>query len=273
LEVVRPEMDLARWASPAIFSARAQERGARLSLGQYYSTLEGRSLESKEAILSVVPSENLLVWFSKQNYVAKGQRVRSRFRLTADTYGFRYAFDTPDEYGGSSTAVQFEIFKPTDADAFTNAGGATFFATNNWSLALIRSEERNDYQVGYSNVRGSASGEANVFDFAAGRTIRMKEKLKARLQAHMVAQTLRGNGFSGGLEFRPVLFGALSYDPATWLSIEGELSVMPFGMPVAGGRLTPVSSFQIYNPGGAVAGLRTKFVAVGALRLLLHTRF
>jgi hypothetical protein len=273
LTPVSPEMDLARWASPSIFTARVQERGARLSLGGYYSSLEGRSVEAKEAILSFVPTEKLLLWFSKQDYVAKGQRAKSRFRMNADSYGLRYTFNAPDEYGGDATALQFEIARPSDADAFTNGGGGTFFATKNWNIALIHSKGRDDYELGYWNVKGAGSGDSNVFDLAWGRSLWWKERLKARMQGHLVAQTLSGNGFNNKAELRPVLFGAVSYDAASWLSVEGELAAMPFGMPVAGGRLTPFTSFQIYNPGGAVANLRTKFVAVGALRLLFHTRF
>ncbi|HSI72072.1 MAG TPA: hypothetical protein VK934_02755, partial [Fimbriimonas sp.] len=257
---VSPEMDLARWASPSIFTARVQQRGARLSLGGYYSTLEGRSVEAKEAILSFVPTEKLLVWVSKQDYVAKGQRAKSRFRMTADTYGLRYTFNAPDEYGGDATALQLEVFRPSDADAFTGSGGGTFFATKAWTLGVIHSKGKDDYQVAYSNVEGAGSGKSSVFDLGWGRSMWLKEKLKARLQGNLVAQTLDGNGFNNKAEIRPVLFGALSYEAASWLSVEGEVAAMPFGMPVAGGRMTPFTSFQIYNPGGAVANLRTRFV-------------
>jgi hypothetical protein len=267
-----PEMDLTQWASPAIFSARPAKKGAQLSFGQIYAALEGRTLEAKEAILSFVPDEKLMVWFSRQDYVAKGRSAKSRFRLTADTYGFRYLVHA-DEDGGNGTALQVEAFRPSSADALTGGGTATFFATKNVSYAIIHSDDKNDYQLGYTSVRGAATGKSDVLDLAAGRTMQLKENLKARLQAHVIGQSLKGNGFNKNLELRPVLFGALSYNAAPWLSIEGDLSVMPFGMPIAGGRLTPMTSFQIYNPGGAVAGLREKFVAVGSIRLLLHTRF
>ncbi|MEZ0325409.1 MAG: hypothetical protein ACAH95_05850 [Fimbriimonas sp.] len=268
-----PETELAQWASPAIFSARPQAKGARLSLGQYYATLEGRTLEAKELILSFVPNEKALVWFSKQDYLAKGRSAKSRFRMTADTYGFRYIVDGPDGYGGGSTAIQIEAFRPSSADAVTGGGGATFFATKNVSYSLIHSRGENDYQLGFTTVRGAASGKSDVIELAMGRSMQLKEKLKARLEGHLVGQSLKGNGFNIGMEVRPVLFGALSYNAASWLSVEGDLSVMPMGMPIAGGRMTAFSSFQIYNPGGAVAGLRTKFTALGSLRLLFHARF
>ncbi len=270
---VSPETELAQWASPAIFSARIQPRGARLSLGQYYATLEGRTLESKELILSVVPTEKALIWFSKQDYVAKGRSTRSRFRVTADTYGFRYIVDGPDGYGGGSTAIQVEAIRPSSATAVTGGGSATLFATKNVSYSIIHSRDRDDYQVGYTTVRGAANGKADVFDVAAGRSIQLRDKLKARVQGHLIGQSLKGNGLNVGMEFRPVLFGALSYSAAPWLSVEGDLSIMPLGMPIAWGRTTALSSFQIYNPGGAIAGLRTKFTAMGSLRLLFHARF
>jgi hypothetical protein len=265
-------MELARWASPAIFTARPLPRGAHLSLGQYYSTLEGRTLEAKEAILGFSPSEKWLVWFSKQEYVAKGRSATSRFRVNADTYGARYIIDGPDR-DGTSTAVQVEAFRPASAEARTGSGSATFFATRNVSFALIHSKGKEDYQFGYSTVAGAASGKSDVVEVALGRTYELKDKLKARVEGHLVGQSLRGNGFNVGLELRPVLYGALSYSPAKSIVLEGDVSVMPMGMPIAGGRLTPITSFQIYNPGGAVAGLRTKFTAVGSLRLMFQTRF
>ncbi len=267
------ETDLAQWASPAIFSSRPQPKGARLSLTQYYAALEGRTLEAKELILSFVPTEKALVWFSKQDYVAKGRTNRTRFRVTADTYGFRYIIDGKPDEGGGSTAIQIEAFRPSSADAITGGASATFFATKNVTYTLIHSRRMYDYQLGYSTVRGAASGKANAVDLAMGRSLQIKDRLKARVQAHLIGQSLKGNGLNTGLEFRPVLFGALSYNAARWLSVEGDLSVMPLGMPIAGGRFTPISSFQIYNPAGAVAGLRNKFTAVGSIRLMFHARF
>jgi len=58
------------WTSPANFSARWMTPGANFSLGGYYSTWEGRSLEMSEGLLTVTPNRNWMAWVSKQNYLS-----------------------------------------------------------------------------------------------------------------------------------------------------------------------------------------------------------
>jgi hypothetical protein len=261
------------WAQPSIFNSRRFEKGAKLSLTQYYASLSSRTLEGQEGLLSFSPDEKLMVWYAKQTFLAKGRFASSRFRVDIDTYGARYIINEPDEAGLGGTAVQLEFFRPGTASVRTAGGNVDYFATKNVAVSAMHNDDHNDYLLSFTDVRGAGSGKGQALDAGAGRTFTPKENLDARLEGHLVGESLKGNGLNVSLEVRPVLYGALSYHAASWLSIEGDVSVMPAGMPIAGGRLTGLTSFQIYNPGGPAQGLRTNFVALASLRLLGHWRF
>jgi hypothetical protein len=89
----------------------------------------------------------------------------------------------------------------------------------------------------------------------------------------LVAENFVASGESSNFEVRPVLIGALAVNPTPWLALEGNITAMPAGLPMAGGEFTGVSGFDLYTPGGVIDSLRKDFVAFGSLRLIFHGHF
>jgi hypothetical protein len=261
------------WGSPSVFSARRVLPGARLSLSQYYSQWEGRILDMREGILSFSPNEESLFWYSGQRFDAKGRNRSNTFDVTSQSLGARVNVVRPDDQGYGGLAVQAEYLMPGDGTARTSNSRATFRGPQIFMVGLNYSPEGMDYQGSYTRVTGRGGGSGDVFAAAAGRTSDSSARLNTRFEGHAIAERTSIVGGRTEWSFRPVLYGAVQYSVTDWFAVEGDLSVMPAGMPLAYGRTTSATSFHVYNPGGAMDGLRRSFVAIGSIKLLFHTRF
>jgi hypothetical protein len=260
------------WTLPSVFSGKWMRPGVSLSLNAYYTNWEGRQLQMKEGILGFAPDRNWKFWYGKQDYLAKGRSGKSRFDMTADDFGVRALIKQPEPDGFGGLALQVEYFRPSDATSRIGASTAIYFGTRDLNVNLAYSDPSADYEVGYTNVRGSGSGKADVFDVGFGKDFE-RGSMAYRLQANLFAESTQLVGAGTKSDLRLGLFGTASYRVNDFFNLEGDLYVMPFGIPVAGGRLTPLTSFVVYNPGGAVNDLRQSFIAMGTLRLVFHSKF
>lgn len=262
------------WTLPFAFDANLHPRGGFASVGEYYANYHGREMQMREFLAGVNITDVVKVWFASQAFVAKGRHSGNRFHVSDDVYGAKWVFKPAREAGDPSVAVEFQATRPGTASATTSNAAVTFNATKDNFFAI-------DYglpsglqtQFSYTSIKGAADGNANVFGLAGARDMTLREKLNLRLQANLIAQGYKDVSGNETFNFRPVLYAALGYEVANGLRLEGDASVMPFGVPLGGTHFQGLSGFEIYNPTGVAGELKDNMVAFASLRLVFHGKF
>lgn len=260
------------WIEPSVFTAQRRPVGASFGLTQFYGDWHGRRIEMKEELLGIAPIERAYLWYAKQQYVLKG-RTGSRAYLDADTFGGRVLVKDPDETGAGGIALQLEFIKPGSANIFSGSSAAIYPGTRDWSFGLIGSQSQFDYQVQYTNVKvNTGSDHADVLNVGLGRNFGEGSRFVARAQAELVGQRVR-TPFDRSTSIKPVLYLAAQFQVAQGLNLVADVTAMPSGVPYAYGRLTPLTSLFVYNPGQPVDRLKSEAFAIGSLRLEYNWKF
>lgn len=274
LQFEEPQFEPFRWSNPAAIDARPRERGIFANAGFYYGDYRGRKLEMEEVLVGGAFTPNISAWFSHQDVLLKGRARTSRFDYTAKTYGARWVVVPPKEEDGRSLAIEFETVRPDNAHARTVNSAATYVATKNNTFAVTGYLGKDlNVQAAFSRIEGVNGEKGDVIAFVAAKDFRAGDRLMFRAQAHAVGQRVRGSVEDVDFEIKPVVFLAAGYRLAKGVRLETDLTFMPSGTPLAVGRLTSLTGFQIYRPGGPAAGLRSDAFGVGALRLVVHKAF
>jgi hypothetical protein len=262
------------WSSPMAIEARPQPRGVYASTAFYYGDYRGRKLELKEVLVGGAITPNVSAWYSRQDVLLKGRSRSSRFDLNADTYGVRWIVRPPREEDDRSLAVEFEAVRPDTATARTSNARATYIATKNNTFAVTGHLGRAlQAQLAYTKVEGVDGEEANVFALVGAKDFALSDRFNVRVQGHLIGQGIRGSIDDVDFEVKPMGYVALGYRIADGVQLETDLTYMPSGTPLAAGRLSSLTSFQIYRPGGPAAGLRRDAFGVGAIRLVVRKSF
>lgn len=263
-----------RWSNPAAIDARTRERGVFANVGFYYGDYRGRKLEMEELLVGAAVTPHVTAWFGRQDVLLKGRARTSRFDFNASTYGIRWVVRPPREEGGPSLAVEYEATRPGDAYARTANASAVYVKTKTDSFA-VTGYLANELQVqgGYARVSGVNGEKGDIFSLVAAKDFNLSDRLVFRAQAHAVGQSISGSVDDVDFEIKPVIFLGLGYKIAKNVRLESDLTFMPSGTPLAAGRLSALTGFQIYRPGGPAAGLRSDAFGVGAIRLVAHTSF
>lgn len=262
------------WASPMVIDSRPTGRGAFASIGEYFADYRGRKMEMKEILVGAGITPSLAFWISRQEYLIKGRSRTSRFDVDSNSYGAKWVVKPAAEDGQNTLALEFEAVIPGRATARTSSSFAQFNATKNNRFAV-------DYgfgngwqsQLGYTNIKGSGSGDANVYSLGAGKDLQLSDRLDLRLQGQLFAQSYTDAVQRVDMELKTMFYGALGYRVANNAKVVIDGALFPGGMPLSSGRFTGLSSFQIYRPGGVAEGLRSDTVGFAALRLVLSARF
>jgi hypothetical protein len=263
-----------QWASPATIDARSPGFGAFAALTEHYSNLAGRSMEIQELTAGVGVTDSLSFWVGGQRYHVKGHSSGSTFDLNANMYGGKWTFKAPSDNSDTAAAVEFAVVIPGTATGKTTNSSESFFATKDDSVALDLGTRAFQSQLAYTSVKGSANGYANSYAFGLAKDFTIAGPISARLQGQLVDE----NGtYTSGVhlnnQIRPILYFGAKYDMAKFIRLEGDVTWFPSGVTFAGGDVTALGAFQIYQPGGAAANLRTDNIAMAAVRLVFHGTF
>lgn len=267
------QADRIRWANPNVFSARPMPKEAFVSPGFYYGDFRGRKSEIQEITLGASFSERLTAWYSHQDILLKGKASTSRYRNESDIFGIRWLLQEAGvkPYG---LAIEYETVRPTTAEVRTSNSFAQYPAPDVNRFKLIATNRKGiDGQFAYTRIDGVNSEEANLFDFGVGKDLIVSERWTLRLQGHLIGQNLRNTVEEKTLEIKPVAYAALAYKLGPSAHLETDLTFMPSGTPLAFGRLTGLTAFQIYQPGGVAANIRKDSFGIGAIRLLWRAKF
>ncbi len=263
-----------QWANRTVIGARSYERSASASGAFLYSKFKGKTLESKDWNVTVNPIDTVSIWYSRQNYLAKGASATSRLHANSDSYGFKWVFKKAKSIDDSAWAFQYEAIKTYDATAVTNGAAATYFPTKNQSLSVHYELPTGiALALNYTSVKAAGQGDSNVLSFGYGRDVFSNNQSTLRFQGFLIAQKTNLIVVKNRVDFRPVLQLLYRAKLTSWLFAEAEGSILPAGMAYAGGSTTGLSSFLIYDPGGAAEGLRKNLVGYGAIRLVAQFKF
>ncbi len=260
------------WANPMYLTATVPSDRFTISAGQVYSSFKGRRLESQQLTLTAVPSDKLLLWYGYQKNTVKGRSATSRLHAGATSLGLRWLYGTPKTMTDPTWALQIEKVLPTKATSVTSGGTEIFNPTRNLALTVIRTTTKSSYSAGYANVRGAASGNADVLTlgYAAEHG---DEDEGLFTQAQLIGQRWTGPATSGVLEVKALFTACYRVPISGHLGAEFEGSFYPLGLPMASGSVTGLSSFLIYEPGGAAEGLRKDPVGFLCARLMWKQKF
>ncbi len=262
-----------KWSNPSVIGARQYEKSV-VGAGTFlYSKFKGKTLEGKEWLIGGSPTDTIYLWYSRQNFLAKGASATSRLRASSDSYGFKWVFKKARNNEEASWAVQYEAVKTYNATAVIAGAGATYFPTKNQALSLhYETPNGSAYSLGLTTVKAAGQGNSDVLSFGYGRDISSNERSTLRFQAFLIGQktNLIANSRT---DFRAVAQLMYQNQLNKWLFFEAEGAILPAGMPYAGGRTTGLSSFLIYDPGGAAEGLRKGLVGYGVIRLVARWTF
>lgn len=262
-----------RWGNPNIFFAQRVPKEFFISGGFYYGDYRGRKSEIEEITFGASFAERWSVWYSHQDILLKGRAQTSRYRNDSEIFGARWLLQEAGvkPYG---LAVEYETVRSTSAKVTTGNAGAVYPAPDVHRFKVIATTRKGvDGQLAFTRVVGVNDEEANLVDLAVGKDLTLSTRWNVRLQGHLVGQNLRNTVEEKTLEIKPVGYAALAYRFGKGAHIESDVTFMPSGTPLAYGRLTGLTSFQIYQPGGVAAGIRSNAFAVGAVRLVWRSRF
>jgi len=263
-----------RWMLPSIIQAGLIERGASIFVGDTYAGFEGRSLEIKQEQLSVGVTDSVLLFYGRHFDLAKGISSTSRFNDSDDYYGARVVIKRPTPSNPAALSLQLEAIRPGQANLVTSGTAATFDATSNNVFSLnAKDSKENIYQLQYTDVSAPFGRNAHVGSIAYARDYELGEFFKARVQGTLIGETYQPLGQSAGSDVKPMFYGAIAVTPLPWLAIELDATILPSGIPFAGGEYTGLSSFGIYEPGGVFTDLRHDPVAFGSARIVIHGKF
>lgn len=262
------------WMLPSVIQAGLVQRGISGFVGVSGASFQGRSLDVNEAQITAGITDQVELLYGKQWVLAKGRRSTSRFDVSDNYYGGRVVIKRPTATDPSAWSLQYEAITPDTATAVEGSSSATYDGTHN-NIYSVNYQDRvkDQFQLQYADITATGGYYAHVINVGAGRDYRWSEWVLARFQVNLVGETFQGIGESSSFELRPIVYGALAFTPTPWLSVEGDLTAMPAGMPMAGGDFTGLSGFALYNPGGVVNDLRSDFVGFGSVRLVLHGKF
>ena len=262
-----------KWSNPSVIGARRYEKSV-VGAGTFlYSKFKGKTLEGKGWLIGGSPTDTLYLWYSRQNFLAKGASATSRLRASADSYGLKWVFKKARNVDEPSWALQYEAVKTFNATAVVAGAGATYFPTKNQALSVhYETPGGSAYSLGFTTVKAAGQGNSDVLSFGYGKDIFSNDRSTLRFQAFLIGQktNLIANSRT---DFRAVAQLMYQNQLTKWLFFEAEGAILPAGMPYAGGRTTGLSSFLIYDPGGAAEGLRKGLVGYGVIRLVARWTF
>jgi len=262
------------WSMPSVIQSGLVTKGAAITFNDTFASYRGRSFDLRSAQLKVGVTDTLQLFGGLESILAKGRSTTSRFYDNNNFWGFRYVAVKPTATNPSALSLQYESIRPGTAEINTNSGNADFDGTTDNLFAVNYGDRaKNQFQLSYASITAPGNLDAHVYGLGWGRDFQLNDWFLARLQGHLIAQSFNGAATHSSYEMKSILFGGLAANPTPWLSIEGDLTVLPSGMPFSGGEFTGVSGFAIYEPGGIVDNLRHDFIAFGSIRLTAHWRF
>jgi hypothetical protein len=268
------QANFSQWSLPSVIQAGLVERGGSIFFGDTLANFRGRTLEIKQGQISYGVTDGIQLFYGKQFDLAKGLSLTSRFDDSDDYYGARVVVKRPTSTNPSAISLQFEAVRPATADVTTSGTSANFDATHNNIYSVnVEDSRENLFQLQYSDISAADDRYAHVLTASAGRDYMLGEFVKSRIQLSLVTENFAGLGESAVTDVKPVFYAGFKVDPAPWLSLEADLTVLPSGIPFAGGEYTGLSSFGIYEPGGLFNELRQDLVAFGSFRLVFHGKF
>ncbi len=263
-----------QWALPSFIQAGPVFKEVSLSLGDTYAGFKGRKFNIKQGQATIGINSRLQLFYGEQYFLAKGRSSSSRLDVADSYYGIRGVVKPPTKKDPTSLSLQFQAIRPDTASTVVSNNGALFDGTHNNVFSVNYLDgHKNQLQVQYTSITETGGLSANVYTFGIGHDYQLSEFLRARVQGQLVSESFTGNGVSSNFELRPIFLGALAINPAPWLSIEADGTIMPSGVPLAGGEFTAISGLYLNNPGGVIDDIRKDFVAFASLRLLFHGKF
>jgi hypothetical protein len=263
-----------QWGLQSIIQAGLISRDVTILGDDSFASYQGRKFNLSQGQINAGVTDWLQLVYGEQYVLAKGRSAGSRFNLSDYFVGFRAVVKRPTSTDPTAISVQYQTVRPDTASADTTNSSATFAGTINNVFAVNYLDRHKDQiQFQYTDISAGTGLYGHVFSAGFGHDYELGEFVKTRIQGNFVAESYQAASESSNFELRPIIFGEFEVTPTPWLSVEAGLTVMPAGLPLAGGELTGLSSFDLYSPGGIVDDLRTKFIAFGSLRLLLHGKF
>ena len=263
-----------QWALPSFIQAGLVQKEASLFFGGSYASYKGRSFTMAQGQVAVGVTDSVQLLFGEQSVLAKGRASTSRFTVRDDYYGFRAVVKRPTQTDPTALSIQYETIQPGTADVNIANASETYAGTSSNVFSLNYLDRKEDQlQIQYTNIAAGPGLYAHVYSAGFGHDYQLSEFVRARLQANLVAESFQAVAETSNFELRPILTGALALTPTPWLSVEGDLTALPAGLPLAGSEFTGLSSFDLYSPGGIVNSLRSDFVGFASLRVLFHGKF
>jgi hypothetical protein len=231
--------------------------------------MQGRKLGVTEYLIRGEPSPRLAFWGGEQKVSAEGKLGRnghSRFATSVSRYGGRLSL-LGDVNASRELAMSCDIFDAGEGRASKQGVYSTYAAPHaqTYSLSLARrgAEFTQEFQMDYSQVRGgSEHGEVLGGTFGMGRPF-------GRHFHGNLNGTLLSESTPAGKTTRYVINASVAYKPASWMKLEVGMSLAPQGLAIAGTPLTGVTSFLLYQPGGATDVLQKHMVGYGMARLVI----
>jgi len=262
------------WALPSIIQSGYVQRGISFFGGDTYANYQGRTFELKQEQVKLGITDQFEVFYGRQFTLAKGLSSTSRFYDDDDYYGARAVIKKPSDEDPSSWALQFEAMRPGTAQLVKGNSSEQLSGTADNTYSINYGDRSHDqFQLSYTTIEAPALYDAHSVSLGAGRDFKVSPEVLARLQVSLVGQSFTGSGVSSNFELKSIGSGSIAWNATRWLSVEGNVTVLPSGMPFASGEFTAVSGFAIYSPGGIVNDLRDHFLAFGSILLSAHWKF
>lgn len=257
------------WRDASHLVAKVPTDRYSITGGFTYANYQGRTIEPKEWTISAVPLDNLLVWFGRQTFLVKGRSAGSRLTTSADSYGARYVFGGRSE-DDASWALQFEAVRPNESISTSGGSTVVYFGpgVNTYTL-LYSPHEGITFSGGYTSIQGRAGESGDVYALTYGHDHNVGLHGRLLMQATGIFQHWSSLVSSNNNDLRLALTATYQHDLAKNVVGELEATALPFGMPLAYGRLTGLSNFLVYEPGGATDGLRRDFTGYITARITI----
>ena len=265
--------EASQWTNPYYLIAGTPADKFTITGGEVYSSLHGRAIESRNGLATLSPIDNVMFWYGVQSNVVKGHASTSRLHASSNTMGIRWVYSPARYASDPSWAIQFEKVTPGVAESHTSSSSETFNPTKNFAVSLIHGTGTgSNFAIGYANVKGAASGNADVATLTYG-TENGSDSSGIYMQAQAIGQRWTGPATSDVVEVKAMFTLCYRMELVSHVDFSLEGTYFPFGLPMSAGSVTGLSSFLIYEPGGPADGLRKDQVGFAAARITWKQHF
>ncbi|MFN7172762.1 MAG: hypothetical protein ACK4P3_08290, partial [Fimbriimonadaceae bacterium] len=250
-----------------------------------FAQWQGRRFESINYGIGVRIDNSVSLWYQGSRAYARGRTAGTRFHARSSVFGAKFEFAVTPQTRGEVSISQMQAgggrsVTPTSAAGFSGPTVTVVGAGYRFQMgsdARIDSPEIDEFAVyrirgGYSTLR-AFQRSARIWEVGADASWPLATNLYGNLSGTFYFESSTGLIASAANTVKSNFSASVIYRPLPYLTVFGALDFMPSGAPYTSTGFGGLNSFLIYEPPGALSGVRKDAIASFSFGVQLGTKF